>query len=155
MWQSGAWLVGAWLAGSWLAGAEPAPAVDTPQASSSAGGAYYDTGKGYVRKDHGWVKATKYGIAGGKALDLAVQVRSSAFLDPGKVTLARGAPFAPQAACEVTIKKSIAIVTGYTMRAATNCNQGSDLANCAASARSARVDWLSADELVVILETMT
>ena len=127
------------------------PRVGTNQ---SSGGAYYDTGRAVVKKDRGWVRATKYGIVGGRPL----VVSSSAFgrADVGKVKLSGAAYTVNQSSsAETAVSCTSTLAVAYTQSVNSSATAGSETPVFDARTNSVSADWLSADELLSILENLT
>lgn len=130
------------------------PAVVEQARPSSSGSAYYDTGKAHVWKDHAWVKAVKWGVSGGRPLDFTTLQKAG-----GNVAL----PVPARAAalgCGVTVSAGVTVAQqrisaiAYNSLVESTSNAEVGLPMTSATTSRARVDWLSADELILILETM-
>ena len=131
-------------------------AADVPfavAAPSSGAGVYYDTGRAVVKKDHGWVKATKYGVVGGMPFDMSVLQTAMA---RGVTGITYAKPFAIQVASISDTYGTVAKTDGvaYTCKYVASFDTVIEQATLSANTRPIGVEWLSADELVVILETM-
>lgn len=120
---------------------------------STTGGVYYDTGKAKVKKDHGWVKATKYGIVGAKAFNIATSSRSNA-----DIKAPIGVKVAGNRVTTASIVKCRVFPLKTSGRADTIAAKSSgfldgSIGTVQVRASSGRLDWINADELVAILET--
>lgn len=150
---------GALFAGLLLGYPEQAPVeppVEVAQAArpNSSAGAYYDTGRGYVKKDHGWVRATKFSIADGKAFNIAATQTSGVLLG---VALSAGVanPCSVSSISAADVGQAETSAIPYTQFLMARSDACVSVVEIDAKAHPVQVDWLSADELVVILETMT
>ena len=157
-WQAGAWIVGAWLAGSWQ-GVDTPVVEPTPVVAAQAGRGVGSTnngigGVGHVRTEYGWIKATKYGVTGASANPLTVSSRR--VVDVGKVTGTAETRNISVSSISKTYG-SICKTTAMTYACAGSAVGDAHVTQVefGAQAKVGSVTWVSADELLIILETMT
>lgn len=120
-----------------------------------AGGGHYDAGQAYVRKDHGWVKATKFGISGGKPFDISILQKSIAQIEQPAGVPVRALPAVADSKNAASISYTSTLALAYTQDTAMHSSASVSRAKFGARSQAMDREWLSADELLVILEAMT
>lgn len=100
----GNWFANGWFPSVWFAPGDESdvppeelhPALEAPVVRTQAqAGGYYDTGKAWIKKDHGWVKATKatkYGVSNRWVGETSGVIKVLGSVDRYAVTTGEAAP---------------------------------------------------------------
>lgn len=129
----------------------PPVIVDQPTWGSSAGGSSYDGGQGYVLTEHGWVKLTKIQKVGAKAFTASVFTSSSVAVE---IDGANAGSYPAAVRSESSIDTETNKVSADANAAAFSATSEvpADLVGAGMATYTARIEWLSADELLVLLD---
>ena len=119
----------------------------------AVGGGHYDAGRGYIKTEHGWYRATKYARTGAAAMRHMFTPRFRGEIGTAKTS---AQAFKIEAS---TISKTYGSIGATLCRAySSSCevSSGAEVGyvTTSAFAETHKVDWLDADELVAILEEM-
>lgn len=133
--------------------ASVATVAEPARPPSSAAGAYYDTGRGYVKKDHGWVRVTKVARSGARAMPVAVAPASGAKL--GRASAGR---LALPVSVAVTARTLAGLARGGAKARGTDYIPSVGVALKRVGTRSGTrplcVDTLQLDEILMMIEEM-
>ncbi len=129
----------------------PPQIVEAQTSQGGGGGASYDAGTGYVKTEHGWVKLTKFVRAGAEVADYTVLPRGVASIDiaQGKVTAYTACV---ASSMSIDIGEASTGAHAHVGKVTLSSNVEIDEATLTAMARPCKIEWLSADEILMILE---
>ncbi len=135
-----------------LASVEPSFVQSQPY-NAGVGGGGYDKGQAYLKTEHGWVRLTSFKKIGASAFEASASVGASAEADIAPVK-ARSIPPIVNVQSIVNSDCVNANAISFSAKIGSKTTVDSEIAMAEAVAKPCRIDWLSADEIMIILEEL-
>lgn len=132
----------------------PTAPADTFSSGSGGGASYSDAGQGYIKTEHGWVKLTKLKKVGASAFTATVSITS--LVEAGVAgTPAGSLPASTYGVASISTGTACTEAGAIEANLSSSAYQDLGVVGANLTTYSARIEWLDADELLVLVDLLS